>query len=76
MSKQLDDLKNIVEIQGYNGNWNYSEYMWGMYNGLELALAVMEDREPKYKDKPKKFGNAPKPDESFRDKMKKAWRLI
>jgi hypothetical protein len=55
MKKEIDDLMNVVDIQGYNGNWNFSEYMWGMYNGMELALAIVENREPKYKEKPKKF---------------------
>lgn len=76
MSKQISDLKNVRDIQGYGGNWDYDEYMWGMYNGLELALAIMEDREPVYKDKPKKFSNVPDPviDNRFRDKLKLGWR--
>lgn len=74
MSKQLDDLKNVRDIQGYNGNWNYDEYMWGVYNGLELALAIMENREPVYKDKPKKFSADPEPDQKFKDKLKLGWR--
>lgn len=55
MQDQIDQLKRLVEVQGSRGNCDYSEYMWGMYNGMELALAVMEDREPVYKNKPKVF---------------------
>ncbi len=60
---KIDELKDVRDIQGYNGNWDYNEYMWGMYNGLELALAIMEDREPEYKSEPKKFRSTPKPDQ-------------
>lgn len=51
-----DDLRKIREvrdIQGQTGTWNDSPYMHGLYHGLELALAILEDcREPEYRDKP------------------------
>jgi hypothetical protein len=34
---------------------NYDEYMHGMYNGMELMLAIVENREPVYKEKPKQW---------------------
>lgn len=46
---KMDSLVNICEIQGTNGNWNYDNYNVGLYNGLEMALALLEEREPKYK---------------------------
>lgn len=49
----LGALKDLANIQGQNGNWNYDPYMFGLYNGLELAIATMENREPDYKDAPK-----------------------
>lgn len=55
MEDCIEQLKRLLEVQGYKGNFDYSEYMWGMYNGMELALAVMENREPAYKNKPKIF---------------------
>ena len=70
---ELDRLRDLLVVQGYSGNWNYTEYMWGMYNGLELALATMENREPVFKDKPKKFMNEPDEDSSWRDRLHKAW---
>lgn len=53
---KLERLKNAHEVQGIRGNWNYDEYMFGLYNGLELALSILEDREPKYKKAPKQWG--------------------
>jgi hypothetical protein len=50
--QQLADLKNVHKIQGSHGNWDYDPYMHGMFNGLELALAIVEGREPKYKSAP------------------------
>lgn len=58
----LEQLKELLKIQGYDGNWNYSEYMWGLYNGLELALATLEEREPVFKEKPKEFSALDKDD--------------
>lgn len=43
-------IKEMKNIQGTDGNWNYNEYMRGMYNGLELALATLENRDPIYKE--------------------------
>ena len=54
-TKQLHDLKDLVKIQGRDGNWNYSEYMREMFNGMELALAMAEKREPNLRDEPKRY---------------------
>jgi len=45
----LEHLKDVVRIQGADGNWNYDNYMQGMYNGMELMLSIVEGREPNYK---------------------------
>jgi len=47
---RIGQIKELIKIQGQDGNWNASPYMTGLYNGLELALATLEDRTPKYKD--------------------------
>ena len=45
-------INEILKVQGSDGNWNYDEYMHGMYNGMELMVAIIEGREPVFKDKP------------------------
>lgn len=55
MKTPIEQLQELVEIQGSNGNYNYDRYMHGMYNGMELALAIMENREPVYKDAPEQW---------------------
>jgi hypothetical protein len=50
--KGIDALREQVKIQCSNDNWNYNPYMHGMANGLLLALATMEDKEPDYFDAP------------------------
>lgn len=55
MKRQIDNLKNMVDVQGTDGNWNYDPYMQGLYNGLEFALSIMEKREPKFKSAPDKW---------------------
>jgi hypothetical protein len=51
MSK-INTLREIVNIQGWDGNWNYDPYMHGLYNGLEFALSIMEKRNPVFKEAP------------------------
>jgi hypothetical protein len=46
MEEYLLKLRPLVEIQGNNGNWNYDDYMCGLFNGLEMALSLAERREP------------------------------
>ena len=53
--KTVEDLQTFVEVQGANGNWNYDEYMHGMYNGMELMLATIEGREPNFRSRPDRF---------------------
>ncbi|MED4411028.1 hypothetical protein [Bacillus licheniformis] len=55
----LRAMREMVKIQGADGNWDYDEYMRGMYNGMELMLSVIENREPVYKEAP---GTATKTD--------------
>ena len=47
---KIEKIQQCHDIQGQDGNWNYDEYMRGLYNGLELVLAILNDREPIYKD--------------------------
>jgi oligoribonuclease NrnB/cAMP/cGMP phosphodiesterase (DHH superfamily) len=51
----LCGVKNQLEIQGQNGNWNCNPYMHGFYNGLECAAATAEGREAHYRDAPEKW---------------------
>ena len=55
MSENAKVLREMLDIQGSDGNWNYDEYMHGMYNGMEFALSIIENREPIYREKPTEF---------------------
>jgi len=46
------ELEKLMEVQGRPGNWDYSGYMRGLYNGLECARATVVGTEPSYRDKP------------------------
>jgi len=58
------DLKDLMEIQCADGNWDYDAYMMGLANGLIMAdsllikyeggLIYYDRPEPKYKSMPKK----------------------
>jgi hypothetical protein len=51
----LEQMREVVKIQGQNGNWNYDEYMHGMYNGMEYMLSLAEERAPVYREAPKQW---------------------
>lgn len=54
--KKLGKLKDLVEIQNSSGNYNYSEYMLGLANGLILAESVISDSAVvEYLDVPEKW---------------------
>jgi len=52
---RLQQLKDASKIQSSKGNWNVSQYMRGLANGLILAVAIMEDKTPRYKKDIKKY---------------------
>lgn len=47
----VEEMKPILERQGSAGNWDYNEYMRGMYNGMEMMMAIAEERSPKFRDR-------------------------
>lgn len=48
-----DKVRDVRDIQATSGTWDDSPYMRGMYNGLELALSILEgEREPEFRDRP------------------------
>lgn len=55
LEKKVKSIKNIRDVQGMSGTWDYDSYMHGMYNGLELALSILEGRQPGFKNVPKKW---------------------
>ena len=55
MSKlTLNALREIHKIQGWeiSGNENHDSYILGLYNGIELALSIVEKREAVFKEVP------------------------
>jgi hypothetical protein len=58
IAERFDSLAKCVEIQCSEGHWNHNEYMYGMANGLILALHIMTGSvnvEPPYLDRPEKW---------------------
>lgn len=47
---RIEDIRACWEIQGSDGNWNTGdEYMVGLFNGLEVAMCILEHREPEFR---------------------------
>lgn len=53
--------QQMLSVQGDNGNWNYDQYMHGMYNGMEYMLSLIEKRDPVYRGAPACFLNSKEP---------------
>lgn len=55
LKKQLEEwkqhlkcAKEMLDMQGQKGNYDYDEYMLGLYNGMEYIISLFETREPNY----------------------------
>lgn len=48
----LERANGLLAIQGSHGNWNCDSYMHGMFNGMELVIATIEERDTVFRDKP------------------------
>lgn len=46
-NKQLKFAEEMITIQKQDGNYNYDEYMLGMYNGMEYIASLFRINEPK-----------------------------
>lgn len=50
------DIKDVLAVQGAHGNWDFDEYMHGMFNGMELVGAIHDRREPEFREAPDTWG--------------------
>ncbi len=57
LNKQLEEYENhlkiskeMLDLQGQDGNYNYDSYMLGLYNGMEYIISLFETRKPVFKD--------------------------
>ena len=48
MEEKLKKIRELLDIQGKTLDGEQSEYHRGLYNGLELALCVFEERQPMF----------------------------
>ncbi len=53
--EQLKKLDDLIAVQADHGNWDYSEYMYGLLNGMILARAVLGEANPDYPDRPEQW---------------------
>lgn len=44
---RIEDANKLKDFQGSEGVIQNNPYMIGLYNGMELALSIVEDRDPK-----------------------------
>ena len=51
LADKLEDIRDVHHQQGQPGTWDSNQYMIGLYNGLELALSILEGRQPEFRGK-------------------------
>jgi hypothetical protein len=54
--KRLEVLREMLEVQCSDGNWNFDPYMHGMANGMIYALSILEDEIPVFMEAPEEWG--------------------
>ena len=47
---KLKQIKGVRDLQKQSLQNNPDDYMVGLYNGLEMATAILENREPEFLD--------------------------
>jgi len=46
----VETLHDMLETQSQDGIWNYDDRMLGMFNGMEVMMAIVEHRDVKFRD--------------------------
>lgn len=47
--EKIKEIVRLLEIHKTTGLCYKNEYLLGIHNGMELVLAIFEDRDPKFK---------------------------
>jgi hypothetical protein len=55
IEKQILHLQDLINIQSTNGNYDCNPYMWGLANGLILAMSLFTGNEPNFLSQPEKW---------------------
>lgn len=50
LKSKTNEVKNIRDLQRQSLEKSADDYMVGLYNGLEMATAILENREPVFLD--------------------------
>ena len=48
LRSKTKEVKNIRDLQKQSLEKSTDDYMVGLYNGLEMAIAILEGREPEF----------------------------
>lgn len=52
----VNKFDQLLKIQGTDGNWNYTEYHHGMYNGMVVMhYVISQDDEVEFKHSPEAY---------------------
>ena len=50
LKSKTKEVRNIRDLQKQSLEKSTDDYMVGLYNGLEMATAILENREPEFLD--------------------------
>jgi hypothetical protein len=54
IEKKIEKLQTLIDVQ-YD-SYDYDPYMLGMYNGMVLAMSVLDGKEPEFMEAPEVWG--------------------
>jgi hypothetical protein len=52
LKERFDRLKKYHEDMGQDGHYNFNPNTFDYYRGLEIAMSILEDRIPQFKEVP------------------------
>ena len=55
MGKKFETGREMLQVVGVDGTFDYSPYDHGLYNGMEFMLSMIEEREPEFRNAPKQW---------------------
>lgn len=53
--ERFDRLKEFHEDLGQEGNYNYNPHSFDFFRGVEVAMSILENRPPRFKEVPENW---------------------
>jgi hypothetical protein len=55
LQERFERLRDFHRDLGITGNYDFNPHSFDFYRGLEVAMAILEDRQPQFKEVPEEW---------------------